>query len=131
MAFKLGSSKGLRAKGGNIESKFKFRTKNEVIPGTPVFKKHLSDGVLAEANMDGSIYISKNMHPEDPMLHQAMRHEMQHITAMKLGVETYDDNNVYYKGESWKRENGFIINPHNGEKLIEGDKRLPWEANKI
>ena len=131
MAFKLGSSKGLRAKGGNIESKFKFTTKNEIIPGTPVFKKKLGDGILAEANMDGSIYISEDLKSDDPMLHQAMRHEMQHVTAMKLGTETYDDNNVYFHGEVWPRENGFIINPHNGEKLIEGDKRLPWEANKI
>ena len=131
MAFKLGSSKGLKAKGGNIESKFKFTTKNEVIPGTPVFRKKLGDGILAEANMDGSIYVSKDLNLDDPMLHQTMKHEMQHITAMKIGHETYDDDAVYYKGETWPRENGFIINPHNGEKLIEGDKRLPWEANKI
>ena len=131
MAFKLGREKGLQASGGNIKSKFKFRTENEAIPGTPVFKKDLGDGIIAEANMDGSIYISNNMHPDDPMLHQAMVHEMQHITAMKLGTETYDDNNVYFKGETWKRNNGFITNPHTGERLVEGDKRLPWEANKI
>ena len=131
MAFKLGSSKGLRAKGGNIESKFKFRTKNEVIPGTPVFKKHLSDGVLAEANMDGSIYISEDIDPRDPMMAQALKHEMQHITAMRIGNETYDDSAVYYKGETWKRVNGFIIDPHTGKKYQEGSKELPWEANKI
>ena len=56
---------------------------------------------------------------------------MQHITAMKLGHETYDDYAVYYKGETWKRVDGFIIDPHTGEKYQEGDKRLPWEANKI
>jgi len=131
MAFKLGREKGLQAEGGNIKSKFKFRTENEAIPGTPVFKKDLGDGILAEANMDGSIYISKDIHPDDPMLHQAMVHEMQHITAMKLGTETYDDNAVYFYGETWERNNGFITNPHTGERLVEGDKRLPWEANKI
>ena len=56
---------------------------------------------------------------------------MQHITAMKIGHETYDDNAVYYKGETWKRVNGFIIDPHTGEKHEEGSKELPWEANKI
>jgi len=131
MAFKLGREKGLQALGGNIKSKLKFKTKNEVIPGTPVFRKKLGDGILAEANMDGSIYVNKDIHPNDPMLHQAMRHEMQHITAMKLGTETYDDNNVYFKGETWPRENGLIINPHTGEALPEGDKSLPWEVNKI
>ena len=131
MAFKLGREKGLQASGGNIKSKLKFRTENETIPGTPVYKKKLGDGILAEANMDGSIYISKDMHPDDPMLQQAMRHEMQHVTAMKLGTETYDDDNVYFQGETWSRENGFITNPHTGEKFIEGDDRLPWESNKI
>lgn len=131
MAFKLGREKGLQASGGNIKSKFKFRTENEAVPGTPVFKKDLGDGILAEANMDGSIYISNNMNPDDPMLHQAMVHEMQHLTAIKLGTETYDDNNVYFQGETWERNNGFITNPHTGERLVEGDKRLPWEANKI
>ena len=131
MAFKLGREKGLQASGGNIKSKLRFRTEIETIPGTPVFKKDLGDGILAEANMDGSIYISKDIHPDDPMLHQAMRHEMQHITAIKLGTETYDHNNVYFQGETWERNNGFITNPHTGERLVEGDKRLPWEANKI
>ena len=131
MAFKLGREKGLQASGGDIKSKFKFRTEKEAIPGTPMFRKKLGDGILAEANMDGSIYISKDIHPDDPMLAQAVRHEMQHVTAMKLGTETYDENNVYFKGEAWARSDGFIMNPHTGERLVEGDKRLPWEANKI
>ena len=131
MAFKLGREKGLQASGGNIKSKLKFRTETEAIPGTPVFRKKLGENILAEANMDGSMFISEEIHPDDPMLHQAMVHEMQHLTAIKLGTETYDDDNVYFQGETWKREEGYIINPHTGEKLIEGDKTLPWETNKI
>jgi len=131
MAFKLGREKGLQAEGGNIKSKLKFRTENEAIPGTPVFRKKLGENILAEANMDGSIFVSEEIHPDDPMLAQAMRHEMQHLTAIKLGTETYDDDNVYFHGETWKREDGFVTSPHTGEKLIEGDKALPWESNKI
>ena len=131
MAFKLGRQKGLQAQGGNIKSKLKFKTEDQALPGTPVFRKKLSDGILAEANMDGSIYVSKDLHPDDPMLQNALAHEMQHITAMKLGKETYDDDNVYYKGEKWPRQKGYIINPHTGEKLIECYKSLPWEVNKI
>ena len=71
------------------------------------------------------------MDVNDPMLQHTLVHEMQHQTAMKIGVETYDDDAVYYKGEVWLREDGYVINPHTGEKLIEGDKSLPWEANKI
>ena len=43
MAFKLGSSKGLKASGGNIKSKFKFKPTEEVVPGTPVFRKKLDE----------------------------------------------------------------------------------------
>jgi hypothetical protein len=50
---------------------------------------------------------------------------------MELGTETYDDNAVYYKGEVWPRGNGYIIDPNTGQKYPEGDRRLPWEANKI
>tara|TARA_R100001510_G_C7629224_1_gene188444 strand:- start:789 stop:1184 length:396 start_codon:yes stop_codon:yes gene_type:complete len=131
MAFKLGTSKGLQAQGGDIKSKFKFKSGQELIPGTNVFRKKLDDGVLAEANLDGSIYISEDMDINDPMLQHTLVHEMQHQTAMKIGVETYDDDAVYYKGEVWLREDGYVTNPHTGEKLIEGDKSLPWEANKI
>ena len=72
MAFKLGREKGLQAQGGNIKSKLKFRTEEQALPGTPVFRKQLGDGVVAEANMDGSIYVSKDIHPDDPMMQQAM-----------------------------------------------------------
>ena len=41
MAFKLGTSKGLKASGGNITSKFKFARNKEVVPGVPVLKKSL------------------------------------------------------------------------------------------
>ena len=131
MAFKLGKAKGLQAQGGNIKSKFKFKSGDEIIPGTPVYRKKLGENILAEANMDGSIFISKDYDINDPMMRYTIAHEMQHITAMKLGHETYDDYAVYYKGETWKRVDGFIIDPHTGKKYQEGDRRLPWESNKI
>lgn len=96
---------------------------------TKIFRKKLGDGVLGEANADGSIYIDKSV-PED-MVKYVANHEAQHRTAMQLGTETYDDNAVYYKGEVWPRGNGYILNPHTGKKHAEGDKELPWEANKI
>ena len=131
MAFKPGSNKGLQASGGNIKSKFKFNTGNEVVPGTPVFKKELGKDIIAEANMDGSIFMNKDYDIDSPMMKHAMAHEMQHITKMKTGEETYDDNAVYFQGEVWPRGNGYITNPHTGKKHKEGDKSLPWESNKI
>tara|TARA_R110000787_G_scaffold10039_1_gene34473 strand:+ start:582 stop:980 length:399 start_codon:yes stop_codon:yes gene_type:complete len=131
MAFKLGQSKGLQANGGNIKSKFNFKSSDLSVPGTPVYQKKLGDNILGEANMDGSIYVTKDMDPNDPMVQRVLNHEMQHVTAMKIGAETYDDNAVYFNGEVWPRGDGYIMNPHTGEKLQEGDTSLPWEANKL
>ena len=131
MAFKLGSSRGFEASRGNIKSKLKFKSGSEVVPGTPVFVKKLEDGVLAEANMDGSIYVSKDYDLDTPMMKYTMNHEMQHLTKIRTGEETYDDDYVYFNGEVWQRDEGYVIDPRTGKRYIEGDKNLPWEANKI
>ena len=131
MAFKLGSSRGFEASRGNIKSKLKFKSGSEVVPGTPVFVKKLEDGVLAEANMDGSIYVSKDYDLDTPMMKYTMNHEMQHLTKIRTGEETYDDDYVYFNGEVWQRDEGYVIDPRTGKKYIEGDKELPWESNKI
>lgn len=108
---------------------FKLGNEKRGIKDSKIFRKRLANGVLGEANMDGSIYIDTSV-PEE-MVGYVANHEAQHQTAMKLGTETYDDNFVYYKGENWPRGNGYIMDPHTGKKYKEGDKRLPWEANKI
>ena len=131
MAFKLGSSKKLNADKGNIKSKLSFKSGDEIVPGTPVFRKQLGKDVIAEANYDGSIYIDKSIKLDDPMMQQALAHEMQHITAMKLGTEYYDDNAVYYKGETEIAGQVVIIDPHTGKAYPEGSRDLPWENNKI
>lgn len=132
MAFKLGSNKGLRADKGNIKSKFRFKDSDALsVPGVPVYKKQLDANVLGEANMDGSIYVNKNVDENDPMFKRVMNHEMQHITKMKTGEETYDDNAVYHMGQVWPRGNGYVMDPNTGKKYKEGDKDLPWEKNKL
>jgi len=94
-----------------------------------IFRKKLGDGIMGEANADGSIYIDKNV--PDNMVNYVATHEAQHRTAMELGTESYDNNAVYYKGEVWPRGNGYIMDPNTGKKYQEGDPSLPWEANKI
>jgi len=131
MAFKLGKSKGLQASAGNIKSTFKFKQTDLSVPGVPVYKKKLGKNILGEANIDGSIYVDSSVDDNSPELARVLNHEMQHVTAMKIGNETYDDNAVYFNGEVWPRGEGYIMNPHTGEKLQEGDPSLPWEANKL
>ena len=135
MGFKLGTGRRLKAQGGNIKSKFKFKSGDMDVPGTPIYKKKLDDGILAEANMDGSIFVSKDMDPNDPMFKYTLNHEMQHITKIKTGEETYDDNAVYYEGQAWPRVEvagqNVILDPNTGKYYPEGSKDLPWENNKI
>ena len=94
-----------------------------------IFGKKLGDGIMGEANDDGSIYVDKSV-PED-MVGYVATHEMQHQTDMKLGKTTYDDNAVYHMGQVWPRGNGYIMDPNTGKKYQEGDPSLPWESNKI
>ena len=96
---------------------------------TKIFRKKLGDGILGEANSDGSIYIDKNV-PEN-MVGYVATHEAQHRTDMEIGKTTYDDNAVYHMGQVWPRGNGYIMDPNTGERFVEGDPSLPWEANKI
>ena len=96
---------------------------------TKIFKKKLSNGIMGEANSDGSIYIDVSV-PKDQMEYVAT-HETQHQTDMEIGKTTYDDNAVYHMGEVWPRGNGYITDPHTGKKHAEGDRNLPWENNKV
>ena len=96
---------------------------------TRIFKKKLGEGIMGEANSDGSIYIDVSV-PKDQVEYVAT-HEMQHQTDMKIGKTTYDDNAVYHMGQVWPRGNGYITDPFTGKKYPEGSKELPWEKNKV
>ena len=67
MGFKLGSETGNYAISGEIKTKMRFGKNSGnpdlSVPGTPVIRKPLEEGVLGEANMDGSIYISDKLDP--------------------------------------------------------------------
>jgi hypothetical protein len=81
MAFKLGKE----------QRSFKNPKDNQI------FRKKLGDGILGEANSDGSIYIDKSV-PDD-MVDYVATHEAQHRTDMELGKTTYDDKAVYHMGQ--------------------------------
>jgi hypothetical protein len=98
---------------------------------TQIFKKKLDVGIIAEANMDGSIFVSYEVPEGSNLFEKAVAHEMQHVTDMKIGKTTYDDNAVYHMGEVWPRGDGYITDPHTGKKYAEGDRNLPWENNKL
>jgi hypothetical protein len=128
MRFKLGKQKEAIARQGNIRKKLSFKTDDASIPGNPVVRKKLDKGILGEANMDGSIFISNEVQPNSPMEKQVLLHEMRHATDMKLGKLSYGDDFVKYDGITYPREtrNGKDMIKVDGQWKEAGDD-FPWE----
>ena len=128
MAFKLGRARQPIARGGIVDRKLSFRTDEASIPGNEVIRKNLGEGILGEANMDGSIFISNKVQPGSKEENQVLLHEMRHATDMKLGKLAYSDDAVYYDGITYPREtiNGKDMIKVDGEWKEAGDD-FPWE----
>jgi len=82
----------------------------------PILKKDLGDGIEAEANKDGTIFVDKDVNLNSKKGKKVVEHEMVHMDQMKRGDLDYDDENVYWKGKAYDRE-----------KMNEGSAQLPWE----
>ena len=128
MGFKLGKARKVEAVGGVIDKKLSFKSDEASIPGTPIVRKKLEEGILGEANMDGSIYVSDQVVPGSQEETQVLLHEMRHATDMKLGRLAYSDDAVYYDGITYPRET------RNGKDMIKVDGKwteaggdFPWE----
>ena len=88
MGFKLGTERGNYAVSGEIRTKMRFHQEaggDASVPGTPVVRVPLEEGVLGEANMDGSIYINEQIIPNSFEERQVVSHEMRHATDIKIG----------------------------------------------
>jgi len=132
MGFKLGSERGNYAVSGEIKTKMRFGAEaggDASIPGTPVIRKPLEEGVLGEANMDGSIYISDKIIPGSEEERQVINHEMRHATDMKVGKLEYGNDYIKYNGDTFVREtrNGKDMINIYGEWKEAGDTGFPWE----
>ena len=133
MGFKLGSETGNYAVGGEIRKKMRFSQEaggDASVPGTPVIRKPLGEGIMGEANMDGSIYISNKIVPGSLLERQVVSHEMVHATQMRTGKLEYGDNFVKYDGVVYPRET------RNGKDMIKIDGKwkeagedFPWEKD--
>ena len=128
MAFKLGRVRQPIANNGVVNRKLSFKTDEASIPGNEVIRKRLDEGILGEANMDGSIFISDQIQPNSPIEKQVLLHEMRHATDMKLGKLSYNDDSVYYDGVTYPRET------RDGKDMIKVDGKwkeagddFPWE----
>ena len=134
MGFKLGKERGNYALRGVIKNKMRFGKQageDGSVPGTPVIRVPLEEGVMGEANMDGSIYVNKNIIPGSKEDKQVINHEMRHATDMRLGKLAYDDNSITYNGKVFPREtiNGKDMIKVDGKWKEAGDHGFPWEED--
>ena len=132
MGFKLGKERGLEATGGEIKTKMRFGKQSSSdgsVPGTPVIRVPLDEGIMGEANMDGTIYINEQIVPGSHEDKQVINHEMRHATDMKLGKLAYTDDDITYNGDVFPREtrNGKDMIKVDGKWKEAGDTGFPWE----
>ena len=132
MGFKLGSERGNYAVSGEIRTKMRFGAEaggDASIPGTPVIRKTLEEGVMGEANMDGSIYISDKIVPGSEEEREVINHEMRHATDMRVGKLEYGDDYIKYNGDTFAREtrNGKDMIMVDGKWSEAGEVKFPWE----
>ena len=101
------------------------------VPGTPVIRVPLQEGVMGEANMDGTIYVNENITPGSEEDRQVINHEMRHATDMKIGKLAYSDDDVTYNGKKFPRKdiNGVDSILVDGEWKEAGSHDFPWETD--
>tara|TARA_R100001443_G_C3336506_1_gene173542 strand:+ start:281 stop:676 length:396 start_codon:yes stop_codon:yes gene_type:complete len=93
----------------------------------------IGEGVIARANMDGTIDVAPNVDQNDPSFIRVLKHEQTHLDQMADERAAYGDGWVMWEGNIYMRreENGEpIIDGPNG-KWPEGHPNHPWEAEAI
>ncbi len=132
MAYKLGKGYKPYMTSGNIRTKLRFSQEaggDASVPGTPVIRKPLGEGIMGEANMDGSIFINEKIVPGSAEEKEVINHEMRHATDMRIGKLAYGDNFVKYNGMTYPRVtiNGKDMIIVDGVAKEAGDHDFPWE----
>jgi len=70
------------------------------IDNTPIYQMDLEEGVMGQANKNGSILINKNLNSKEQK--EVIKHENIHLLQMKRGDLDYDNENVYWKGKKYQ-----------------------------
>lgn len=125
MGFKLGRERKVYAENGVIKNKLRFSKGDLSIPGVDIYRKDLDEGILGEANNDGTIFISNKIEPGSDQEENTLCHEMKHMTDMKIGKLAYGDDYVQWEGQTFPRKEGKI--KYYGKWIKEGSKDFPWE----
>ncbi len=137
MGYKLGKAYKPYMTNGSLRTKLRFggEAGETSIPGTPIIRKPLDAGIMGEANMDGSIYVSNKIKPGSAEDRKVINHEMRHSTDMKIGKLAYSDDFVKFDGVTYPRVtiNGRDMIIVDGVAKEAGDDGFPWErdANNV
>ena len=126
MAFKLGNERRDIKSSENVQ----MRSNRS---GKVNMKDDLGEGVLARANMDGTIDVAEGVDQNSEEFNIVMKHEQCHIDQMADERAAYGDGWVMWEGKIYMRreEDGEpIIDGPNG-KWPEGHPNHPWEAEAI
>ena len=94
--------------------------KNTSTDSTPVFKKNLEAGVMAEANRDGTIFVQKGLSAKATK--DAVEHEQVHLDQMGMGRLQYDEATV-----TWKKDTRSPARVYQRANMNEGDPNFEWE----
>jgi len=132
MTYKLGKGYKPYMTNGNIRTKLRFSQEagsDASVPGTPVIRKPLGEGIMGEANMDGTIFISNKIIPGSAEEREVISHEMRHSTDMRIGKLSYGDDFVKYNGVTYPRKtiNGKDMIIVDGVAKESGSEDFPWE----
>lgn len=93
---------------------YKMKMGKLSMDNTPIYQMDTEEGVMGQANKNGSIIVDKNLSPLEQ--EDVVRHEKVHLDQMERGDLDYDNDNVYWKGKKIPRST-----------MDEGNKNLPWE----
>lgn len=117
---------------------FKLKNKGELFGineelstyNNPVFEKKLGDGIIAEANRDGTTFVDSSV--SDSKKKEAVDHENVHHEQMQQGRLDYTEDTVTWKKDTksparvYKRDQGTLIAMDSGKADAEGGD-FEWE----
>ena len=122
MGFRLGS-----------EKRDNLRTPYNKGRSTTVFQKKLDEGIDADANNDGSIFIDPKVPLGSKRFERTIKHEAKHLMDMEEGRSAYGDEWVMWEDKIYFRRtlDGENVIDGPAGRLPEGHPDHPWEQSAI
>tara|TARA_R100000152_G_C6745733_1_gene169346 strand:- start:342 stop:761 length:420 start_codon:yes stop_codon:yes gene_type:complete len=134
MAFKLGKQNRYDGSGNANTPKSPMEFGSSGLGSNNIkVEPTMPNGVLAEANNDGTISVNRNLDIRSPLGKRVIKHEMQHMKDMESGRANYDNKKITWEGQTFDR---IIVNGEpgimwEGTFREDGWEGFPWEQSAI